>query len=249
MSLLPSRMESLNLNILNVLAIFVSITASAQQVKIAVIDTGYTKPANVDSVNLCESGHYDASNKTETVGKDEAVNGISDHGTHIAHIIDESLRKFGKKAYCLVIFKVYGGSRNSIEMSVEVLDKINNSDISYINYSTAGEGFDKKESDLVKSILDKKITIVASAGNANLSIDSTKIYPAMYDSRIKVVGNGRSSSKKAYSSNYGESVKHWVDGQDVLAGGIVKSGTSQSAAIFTAKIVSKALKDGKQKTR
>jgi hypothetical protein len=134
-------------------------------------------------------------------------------------------------------------------MSVEVLDKINNSDISYINYSTAGEGFDKKESDLVKSILDKKITIVASAGNANLSIDSTKIYPAMYDSRIKVVGNGRSSSKKAYSSNYGESVKHWVDGQDVLAGGIVKSGTSQSAAIFTAKIVSKALKDGKQKTR
>jgi hypothetical protein len=150
-------MENLTLNILNVLTIFVSITASAEQIKIAVIDTGYTKPVGMESVNLCKDGHYDASNQTNVVGADETVNGSSGHGTNIAHIIDDKLKRFGKNKYCIVIFKVYGGSRNLIEMSIDALDKINKSDIKYVNYSTAGEGFDKKESEIGQNATSESI--------------------------------------------------------------------------------------------
>lgn len=238
-------MENLTLNILNVLTIFVSITASAEQIKIAVIDTGYTKPVGISPVNLCKDGHYDASNQTNTVGADEIVNGSFGHGTNIAHIIDDKLKRFGKNRYCIVIFKVYGGSRNLIEMSIDALDKINKSDIKYVNYSTAGEGFDKKESEVVKALLDKGVMIAAAAGNSNVSLESVKIYPAMYDKRINVVGNGFSSYTKSKSSNYGEPVKHWVVGDNICAGGVVKSGTSQATAIFTARMIQDILTYGK----
>jgi subtilisin family serine protease len=232
-------MESLILNILKTLLItaILATNAYARQVKIAVIDTGYTKPINFDSVNLCDSGHFDATTDKEVVGLDSNFKNIQNHGTHVAHIIDDKLRVLGKNKYCLVIFKIYGEGNNVVESSIKALKRIKNSDIRYVNYSTAGEGYYTEEYQAIKDVLNRGVKIFAAAGNRSQSLDLIKIYPAMYDSRIFVVGNGMSNQERFFASNYGSYVKYWVNGMNILAGGYVKSGTSQAAAIFSSRYI------------
>ncbi len=229
-----------------ILTAILASNAYAEQVKIAVIDTGYTKHPAYNSVNLCASGHFDATKGIETIGEDSDVRGIENHGTHIAHIIDDYLKVLGKDKYCLVIFKIYDNKKDVVEASIEVLKRIKNSNILYVNYSTAGSGYDKKEDVAIKDLLDKGIKISAAAGNKAESLDSKKVYPAMYDSRIFIVGNGINNENRLSHSNFGTPVKNWQNGTNISAGGYVKSGTSQSTAIFTAKIIYDSIKYGRQ---
>lgn len=220
--------------------------AYAEQVKVAVIDTGYTKHPAYNPVNLCVSGHFDATKGIETIGEDSDVRGIENHGTHIAHIIDDHLKVLGKDKYCLVIFKIYDNKKDVVEASIEVLKRIKDSNISYVNYSTAGSGYNAREDLAIKDLLNKGVRISAAAGNRAESLDLKKVYPAMYDSRIFVVGNGFNNENRFFYSNFGTPVKNWEKGTDISAGGYVKSGTSQSTAIFTAKMVYDSIKYGRQ---
>jgi hypothetical protein len=227
---------------------FASNKTCQTKVRIAIVDTGYTKPTGMDSANLCKTGHYDASTDSNTVGADENVRGIENHGTNIAHIIDDKLKYLGKNKYCLVIFKMYGGDKNPIDMSVKILEKIKYGNFSFVNYSTSGEGYDLREDRLIKKILDSGVIFAAAAGNKGVSLDKVKMYPAMYDPRILVVGNGFSAYNKAPTSNFGSAVKQWVSGENIYAGGFLKSGTSQSTAIFTARMAHDSIVYGCKRT-
>jgi hypothetical protein len=241
-------MENSTLNILKVFVItaILATNAYAEQVRIAVIDTGYTKPEFFDSVNLCPDGHFDATTERKEVGLDSDVKNIENHGTHIAHIIDDRLRVLGKNKYCIVIFKIYGNRNNVVESSVKALKVIKNSNIFYVNYSSAGEGYSKEEDVAIKDLLNKGVKIFAAAGTRSISLDTNKVYPASYESRIFVVGNGFDSKSREPSSNYGNFVKYWMCGANILAGGYVKSGTSQATAIFSSRMVYDSIAYGRQ---
>ncbi len=67
-------------------------------------------------------------------------------------------------------------------------------------------------------------------------------FPACYNFLnvyFRVVGNGKSSTQHAISSNYGSFVTDWRDGMNVTGFGIKLSGTSQSCALLTADLASK----------
>ena len=226
--------------------LFLPANSLADQIRIGVFDTGYTKPSKQGSVNLCKDGHYDSSTDTGTVGSDVFVGEVENHGTNIAHIIDDRLKPLGKDKYCLVIFKIYGNHKSPIRMSINALKKVKKAGVSYINYSSAGDGSNKEESETIKDLLNHGVRIVASAGNEGLDLRKNKRYPAMYDERIIVVGNGSSCLTRVPSSNYGTSVKYWKYGNNILAGGSSKSGTSQSAAIFTANMIHDSIVYGRK---
>jgi hypothetical protein len=226
------------------LILLVSSVSNAKQIKIGVMDTGYSKPIGETSVNLCPSGHYDASTGTYGVGKD-----IRGHGTNIAHIIDEKLKPLGKSSYCLVIFKIFDGNRNPLKMSLEALVIARSQKLDFINYSAGGSSKSDEERLAIVDLLDSGVKFAAAAGNGDkssdykgVSLDSQEYYPALYDERIYVVGNGHSELQRAPSSNYGKRVKHWVYGSNIEAGGVMLSGSSQSTAIFTAKMAYDSIK-------
>jgi subtilisin family serine protease len=137
-----------------------------------------------------------------------------------------------------------------------------------INYSAGGASFDRNEKLIVEQALDAGIIIVAAAGNNNECLDNDHdfFYPASYDKRIITVGN-RLNKKPitdyaAWShrgkctvpagmyrhptSNFGPWVNLWEFGTDLIGKAIngeyiTLTGTSQSTAVTTGKIVRKIL--------
>lgn len=73
------------------------------------------------------------------------------------------------------------------------------------------------------------------------SNESTRLcdyYPAMYDDRIVVVGNGTSQNSRVPSSNWGTYVDSWFDGMNKSGEyGSKMGGTSQATAIQTGIII------------
>ena len=114
--------------------------------------------------------------------------------------------------------------------------------VDFINISGGGSGFHEDERKLISSALHRGITIVVAAGNdkCQLGKGSCEYFPAMYDRRIIVVGNGRTEKDRAPSSNWGSVVDFWIDGTEKKGEyGKPMSGTSQATAIQTGKLVRK----------
>jgi len=207
----------------------VLIPGDEKRVKIAVIDTGidfneYTKPY------LCKGAHYDLT--------EEGIHDKIRHGTNIAGLIAKSMNP---SKSCLLIIK-YHTWYGSIDRELEALRIIKeDNNIKFVNFSSGGPEFNKSEQDLINDILDKNIYFITSAGNDGNDLSNTcYYYPACYNFNSKyffVVGNGLSVNGKVSSSNYNGPVKYWMNGMKQLGFGIVMSGTSQSTANMTGKLV------------
>lgn len=255
------------MRIVLLLILFLSNTVLAKQLKIAVLDTGYTVQPGFKSINLCQKGHADTSNEkiTDLLVPAEDTH-WSLHGTNVAHIIDDALKGFGKTEYCIIIIRFYNEKNrkaNFTKNTVLALKHALELGVDYINYSAGGPAADKEERAVIKQILNKNIKIIAAAGNSGLRLTALseaesdkkstcaassgcpqrtfQFYPALYDHRIITVGSLNSTYKIAKSSNYGDYVYAWEIGENVSAGGVILSGTSQAAAVRTGKIVKAAL--------
>lgn len=202
----------------------------ARPLQIAVIDTGIDfKKANV---NICKNGLIDF---TETSTLD-----THGHGSNIASIIADGLNK---DQYCLIILKYYdmndvkGNSSRARDAFNWVNKHLDQVDI--VNMSGGGPGSDLYEEFLIRDTLDSGVVIIAAAGNDSQNLDEDcYYYPACYDSRIIVVGNGDSEKKILHpSSNYGKIVDVIVNGINVCAGGSCMTGTSQSTAKVTNSVI------------
>lgn len=228
-------------------------------IRVAVIDTGISRD-RMDDESLCKEGH-----------KDFTGTGLHDnhgHGTHIYGLIDQyakgiilkqgqDISKLTNKKinYCQIIIKFYNSEHsplNGLSVIKKALRHAIDLKVDIINISAGGTLPDEQEFLLIKEALDKNILIVAAAGNNGQNIvrkpkktSDGQYFPALYDDRIVVIGNGIDESTHAKTSNHGENVDHWELGMDVLSfgpTGLVKmSGTSQSAAIFTGKFIRFAL--------
>ena len=87
-------------------------------------------------------------------------------------------------------------------------------------------------------MIKNNVILVAAAGNAGKDLDKAcESYPACYFKNTVVVGSGFNKKLPASYSNTGEVVDIWINGSHQSANGTSMSGTSQSTAIATGKLV------------
>ena len=223
--------------------VFADFSYAKKPIIIAVIDTGFAfTQESLAEKHLCKYGHKDFTPDQQWAKYLDTMDKIPldmhSHGTHIVGIIDKNA---GKSGYCFVIIKIF--PRNTKEYntvySEEALKYINNLKPDIVNYSAGGPDFDQTEYEQIEKYLDRGGIFVAAAGNngQNLNMKNNTYYPAMYDDRIKVVGNLQRNGSQHPTSNYGRMVRYWEIGTDVRAFGMTGSGTSQATAVETGKTV------------
>ena len=229
--------------------------AKQAKVVVAVLDTGID-PALMDSPFICKTGH-----------KDFTGSGLVDnhgHGTHIAGLVEQYAKGVvltkrtpaeldkAKADFCIIVIKYYDPKvthNNFLMNTIKAIDWAINQNVDIINYSGGGAEPDAAERAVVLKALNKGIKFVAAAGNERNDIDKVKYYPAMYDSRIFIVGNlvdSKVATLVASSSNFGKSVNTWEIGSNVLSRMPGKSfgtmtGTSQACAVKSGKLVREML--------
>jgi hypothetical protein len=225
-----------------------SCRTTRKPVVIAVIDTGYgfdQVPKWLLNAKLCQFGHRDfvgLGTSTQFGTKDPVPVDKHGHGTNIAGIIDAFARR-GNVNYCLVILSYYDGNGDEVVNLAHTVEAINwatTIHADYINYSGGGIGPWEAEKEAVQKFLDQGGTFVAAAGNEDQNLDQFAYFPAMEDPRVVVVGNGTDMAHRNSKSNYGKRVDAWEDGDNIVASGLSMSGTSQSTAIHTGKMVARS---------
>lgn len=229
------------------------------QLRVAVIDTGLDLSS--PHAPLCPG-----------LSKDFTGTGLIDvygHGTHVSDTIDQYVVgqtltrdktyhsdrvhfvKGYSNNYCQIIIKFWDQNATeelNIQRVVLAFRYAATVKADYINISAGGPEAHNEERRAVLNALADNITIVAAAGNEGsfLTHQSVSYYPAMYDSRIVVVGSLDLDGNRSITSNWGPYVLNWEIGVAVLARSIgfkptYMTGTSQATAIHTGKLIHKFL--------
>ncbi len=187
------------------------VTKGANTVIVAVLDTGVSSN-HPDLQNILVPGYNFISNNTDT-------NDDYGHGTHVAGIIDADTNN------SIGVAGVDWGQANSIKiMPIKVLDSTGSGNtygiaqgIVYatehgakvINMSLGGD-YSQIEQQACQYAYDNGVTIVAAAGNEDLS---SLDYPAAFSTVIPVSAVGPDNTR-AYYSNYASNVI-WAPGGDM----------------------------------
>jgi major intracellular serine protease len=222
---------------------------SPKPIIVAVIDTGFDFKSDWTAVlkaypklrkpRLCKFGH-----KTFT-GKDLTDN--HGHGTHIAGTIAQWA---DNSNYCIVVIKYFDPTvenPNLVEQTRLAFEYAMNIKADIINYSAGGEDRSEVECQLMKKILDAGIVIVAAAGNESKNVNDVPYYPAMCDTRIRMIANVYSTGEYVQTSNItdnGPKSRHMYSevGYNLMNLAPnnqlrVMTGTSQATAVHTGKII------------
>jgi subtilisin family serine protease len=201
---------------------------AAGPIRVAVIDTGLAASAKV---KICKTGHKDLVDPTGNMP-------VEPHGTNVSGLIEQYA---GDANYCQIIIRWYmsgmdaGMLKTNLALGVKAAIDAK-ADI--INISGGGKEPYELEHKYIKLALDKGIKVIVAAGNDGNNLDyNCNYFPACYDKRIVVIGNVNQNGVRHYLSNYGKIVNHYVVGVDRCAQGICMTGTSQSTAIVTGRIV------------
>lgn len=199
-----------------------------QPIKVVIIDTGIS---NVGYTHMCPDGH-----KSFTKSLSIKDTTASKHGTNIAAIIE---KEAGPGNWCFIMLKFMDKEDGkSFDNYMAALEYATTLKPTLLHLSLTGRDKDAYEAQLIKQLLNAGTQVVAAAGNDGEFIPSNKcnVYPACVDSRVYVIGNNGSKT-----SNRGPYVDTYINGQDVTAGGVTLSGTSQSAALFTGRVIRKVM--------
>lgn len=201
---------------------FLSInTAKADTIKVAVIDTGVDFKI---AKNLCLTGHKDFTGY--------GLEDVSGHGSNVSGIIDD---RAGKAQYCQIIIKYFHSMFSDIrnlETSEKAFEYVNTLDVDIVNFSSTGPVYSSKEKKYIKKLLDKNVKVVVPSGNKYINLDlNCSVFPACYDNRLIVVG------RLIGLFGFGKIVDHYEPGYRVPGNGVVLTGTSQSTASITGKLI------------
>lgn len=232
--------------------------AKRKPIVIAVLDTGFGHNwEGEETAHLCRYGHKNFASGSTTDKfhtKDEVPLDDHGHGTHIAGTIDRFAR-MTNNSYCLVIIKYYetkGLDLMNLYNTVEAINYATKLKVDIINYSGGGVSPSSAEKEAIQKFLDQGGTFVAAAGNEKSDLAEKPYYPAQEDPRIIVVGNGKYYAlgggevlMHSEKTNFGKRVDRWEDGDNVKTYNYYMTGTSQSAAIATGKIVAEKNKSCK----
>lgn len=205
-----------------------SISVQAKPLKVAVIDTGI-EAKFLNTSNLCLTGH-------KSFYGIDGVESLEDdigHGTNVIGLIN----KYAKNAnYCIVVIKFTkqgAPPSDSIPTFKKALLYAESIKPDIINISVSGRGVADGEAAIIKRLLDRGVKIVVAAGNHAANMDKDcNYYPACYDERMWVI-----SSNDLDQTNKGDIVDAYLSGKHKKANGHKMSGSSQSTAIFTGKLI------------
>lgn len=218
----------------------------SKTIVIAVIDTGFGYQDLGKKAKLCKYGHKDFTTDYSIAKGYNTLDPIprdyTGHGTNIAGIIDANIQY---PDYCIVIIKYFSNivGADNLKSSIKAIEYAININADFINYSSYGYDYSKKEANAVKRFLDKGGVFLAAAGNEGRDILINHVYPAMVDSRVITVGNKDSNGKRHLSSNYGPPITIWENGVNLSGFGLIMTGTSQATAKVTGKMVNQRLMD------
>lgn len=180
----------------------------------------------------------------------EGSNNLQDnhgHGTHIAGIIFEELKKLKiEKQFCFQILKYFdteGQMLNVARASNRSFQYALNNDSQLINYSGGGYEASADEEKWIRLLNQKNIPIVAALGNQNLNTDVNPFFPASYNhSNIFAIGAAGKNQAVAQFSNFGyRRLDFLTPGVQIESYGlngsrVFQSGTSQATAVASALI-------------
>lgn len=154
----------------------------------------------------------------------------NDHGSHLFCILSKNLNNKQFK-FTSINYKKF----NISEIKKIIKDKR----YDYVLYASSGQKFQKKELEILISIIknNSNTKIVTSSGNNSINLDQNPIYPCSYNiSNIECIGNQFSYS------NYGSKVKK-IPSPKLFESCSTnnkyskKYGTSQSAALYLNKLL------------
>lgn len=208
--------------------------AEETRIKVAVIDTGVVRTKEVEPF-LCQDGHLDLTNT--------GMYDRSGHGTNVTSLIVD---KLDNKRFCVIIIKWIDGTRISVEYANQAIYKsivhAIDQGVKYINMSLSGFSRLPKEEAAIRRALKNGIVMSVAAGNDGVYLSKTNcfVYPACYvvnNKNYHVVGNIELSGARNRYSNYGPIVTDQEVGVNKCAGGVCLTGTSQSTAVLTNKLL------------
>lgn len=206
-----------------------------QRDMIAVIDTGIGRNQSKTGI-MCSDG------------KQSFVNdwGFDNHG-HGRNIIGIISKQLNPKTQCIISYKVYVESINGEEATSNIINSINDAvrrGVKYINISMGGSASSKREIAAIKNAIKHKVYVTVAAGNDGNNFDRVgcNYFPACYREFIKSKFFNVVTSLTLSGSNRGKVINRKERGRNVKGGGVVLSGTSQSSAVFTGKLISGKVK-------
>lgn len=166
-------MKQLNKFLLILVILFIMVLinkAHSEPLHVVVIDTGYSGVTN----KLCKSGHYDFTTKTPTIGSDSLY---KQHGTYVVDTIVDTAKNHD---YCIQIYKISFGKKNSELEYLLALSKAIKSNAEIVNISSTSSKYDSFEKLLLES--STKTTFIAATGNDGKNLDKKcDTYPACYN--------------------------------------------------------------------
>ncbi|WP_306210026.1 S8 family serine peptidase [Actinoplanes sp. RD1] len=198
-------------------------TTTGSNVKVAVLDTGVNKYADI--ANAVTTGYNYVSNTSNTTDN----NG---HGTAVSSLIagrgNDEVGMAGSCWQCTIIpVKVLDAKGNGYWSDVaKGITYAANKGASVINLSLGGASGAKVLQDAVIYAQAKGALVVASAGNnggrTKAPYATTKMYPAAYAEVLGVGATARGTNTKASYSSYNKKGDTWVDigapGDDLVLG-------------------------------
>lgn len=216
-----------------------ALASEHKTLKVVVVDTGLDLKDDRFQGFICPTGHKDFTG--------EGLKDIHGHGTHVTGLIEKNA---GTGNYCFLIYKYYSEKQSghqNLTNEIKAFQAAVEDGADIVNFSGGGPEFYEEEYLIIKN--HPNVKFVVAVGNEHQDIDNpeTKYYPASYFLPNEyIVGNSDSGGQKAESSNWTSMPMAWEDGVHVLStlpdGYGYMTGSSQSTAIFTGKLIKAMLK-------
>lgn len=206
------------------LSMFLS-TAFANEIKIAIVDTGLDK--NLVNVKTCGEVDLTDTGMKDTVG----------HGTVIIDLIEKSLKDI---PHCYFLVKWTNGFNGWKLNVVKALEIVAESRASYVNLSLSGNDAIVEEREALKTLLKLGMTIAVSAGNDSQDLsERCNIFPACYRfiNNYYVVASVDDNGKLLESSNHSGPVNSEGKGHNKCIGKLCRTGTSMATGEFLGRLI------------
>ncbi len=152
--------------------------------------------------------------------------GANEHGTHVAGCASASTNNgvgIAAIGFNTKMIPIKCGSDNWTQSGTQgifrgyqgiVYAAENGADI--INCSWGGPGYNPAEQEMINSITEMGVLVVASAGNDGVSIDENSFFPTGYDN-VMSVGSINSNNRKSGFSNFGTRTDVYAPGGGIYS--------------------------------